>query len=262
MQAVEEGAGGLLGPGDPEPVVVSNEHADGPCLILCDHAGRETPAALGRLGLAGEAFERHIAWDIGAGAVSLILGDLLSVPVVRQAYSRLVVDCNRAPGRADTIVERSDGVTIAGNVGLSAEQVRQRLDEVHAPYHARIAGLLDARQAAGIGGVILSIHSFTPRMNGHDRPWLYGVLHEGDSPLSVAMLETLREEPGLIVGDNEPYAMDGIDYTVPLHGRGRGLDYLELEIRQDLIAEVDGQGRIASFLAPQIRRALARSGLA
>jgi predicted N-formylglutamate amidohydrolase len=95
-------------------------------------------------------------------------------------------------------------------------------------------------------------------MNGGDRPWRFGVLHEHDSPLSEAMLAILRREAGLMVGDNEPYAMDGVDYTVPFHARGRGLDYLELEIRQDLIQDVEGQAKVAAFLAPAFRAAIGR----
>jgi predicted N-formylglutamate amidohydrolase len=227
-------------------------------VIVCDHAGRATPQALGRLGLPEAAFDQHIAWDIGAAGVSLMLGEALDAPVVRQTYSRLVIDCNRAPGRADTIVEVTDGISVPGNLGLTEEKIQARIDEVHAPYHARIAAVLDARSARGIRSVLLSIHSFTPRMNGQDRPWRFGVLHEHDSPLSEAMLATLRGEAGLVVGDNEPYAMDGIDYTAPLHARGRGLDYLELEIRQDLVQNVEGQARVAAFLAPAFRAAMAR----
>jgi predicted N-formylglutamate amidohydrolase len=229
-------------------------------VIVCDHAGRATPRSLGRLGAPDAAFDDHIAWDIGAGAVALLMGEALGAPVISQPYSRLVVDCNRAPGRADAIVEVSDGIPIPGNRGLTRAQAKARFDEVHGPYHGAIARILDARAAAGVAGVILSVHSFTPRMNGRDRPWRFGVLHEGDSPLSNAMLTTLRAEPGLVVGDNEPYAMDGIDYTVPLHARGRGLDYLELEIRQDLIAEPAGQADVAAFLAEAFRRTLARMG--
>jgi predicted N-formylglutamate amidohydrolase len=250
----------LLAAGDPAPVIVTNEGAGGRCVIVCDHAGRATPRSLGRLGAPEAAFDDHIAWDIGAGAVALLMGEALDAPVISQLYSRLVVDCNRAPGRADAIVEVSDGVAIPGNAGLTPAQVQARFDEVHAPYHARIAQVLDARAAAGVAGVILSVHSFTPRMNGQDRPWRFGVLHEGDSPLSLAMLATLRAEAGLVVGDNEPYAMDGIDYTVPLHARGRGLDYLEVEIRQDLIAEPEGQAEVAAFLAEAVRRTLRRMG--
>ena len=250
----------LLVAGDPEPVVFANPGADGPCVIVCDHAGRATPKALGRLGLPDAAFDQHIAWDIGAAGVSLLLGKALGSPVIRQSYSRLVIDCNRAPGRADTIVQITDGVSVPGNLVLSRDQTQARIDEVHTPYHARIAAEFDRRSSRGLRSVLLSIHSFTPRMNGQDRPWRFGVLHDYDSPLSEAMLATLRDEAGLVVGDNEPYAMDGIDYTAPLHARGRGLDYLELEIRQDLIQDDAGQAKVAAFLAPAFRAAMARLG--
>ncbi len=46
--------------------------------------------------------------------------------------------------------------------------------------------------------------------------------------------------------------MDGIDYTIPRHAKARGLDYLELEVRQDLIAHEAGQGAMAALLAPLI----------
>jgi len=207
------------------------------------------PKSLGSLGLPPEAFERHIAWDIGAGALSLLLGEALDACVIRQAYSRLVVDCNRAPERADAIVEVSDGTLIPGNAAMDAAEAQTRIAEVHAPYHRRIAEELDLRTAMGVATLMVAIHSFTPQMNGLARPWHVGVLHLGDSPLSRAMLAGLAEEGGdLVVGDNEPYAMDGIDYTIPLHAQGRGLDYLELEVRQDLIAEPEGQARMADLL--------------
>jgi predicted N-formylglutamate amidohydrolase len=249
----------LLVAGEPEPAIVANPGACSDYVIVCDHAGRTVPDALRDLGLPPEAFERHIALDIGAGAVSLLLGGALGATVIHQPYSRLVVDCNRAPDRADAIVEISDGTAIPGNVGLDPTEANARFAEIHAPYHRRIAEELDVRAAAGLRGAVVSIHSFTPEMNGRARPWLLGVLHENDSPLSKAMLEVLVAEEGLVVGDNEPYAMDGIDYTVPFHARGRGLDYLELEIRQDLIAEAAGQQRIAELLARTIPLALERA---
>ena len=84
-----------------------------------------------------------------------------------------------------------------------------------------------------------------------------GVLHLGDSPASSAMLNLLSREPDLVVGDNQPYAMDGTDNTVPLHADPRGLDYLELETRQDLIADGPGQDAAAALIAGCLTRALA-----
>ena len=94
-------------------------------------------------------------------------------------------------------------------------------------------------------------------MNDIDRPWTCGVLHHGESRLSHAMLARLRGEADQVVGDNEPYAFDSIDYTAPRHALARGLDYVELEIRQDLIGHEAGQIAWAQRLARLIPQAAA-----
>ena len=239
----------LIEPDEGEPAIVQRLGSRAPFLIVCDHAGRATPRSLGDMGVPPAGWERHIAWDIGAAALSLALGEAWGAAVIRQRWSRLVIDCNREPSRADAIPEVSDGQPVPANVGLSPEARAARVAEVHAPYHAAVDAELDARAAAGVGTLLVLVHSFTPRMAGVDRPWTFGVLHAGNSPASHAALELLRREPGEVVGDNEPYAMDEIDHTAPVHATARGLDYLELEVRQDLIADAAGVARVASILA-------------
>jgi predicted N-formylglutamate amidohydrolase len=246
----------LLGANDPEPVRVQPGRRDVGVLVLCDHAGRATPARFDRLGLADEAFERHIAYDIGAAALSRELARRLNASLIEQVYSRLVIDCNRSPGRADMIPEVSDGTIIPGNAALTDVQVQARIEAIHTPYHDAIAVEIDLAIAAGAPPALILIHSFTPVMNGFQRPWHVGVLHQGNA-LSLAMLALLQAEPGLTVGDNAPYAMDEIDYTAPRHAQARGLQYLELETRQDLIADATGQARFAELYARLIPRALA-----
>ncbi len=247
---------GLLGAVDPAAVRVQPGRLDGGLLVLCDHAGRATPTQLHRLGLADEAFERHIAYDIGAAELSRDLARRLNAPLIEQAYSRLVIDCNRGPGRADLIPETSDGTLIPGNAGLTEAEVQARIDAIHTPYHDAIAAEIDRAIAAGAPPALILIHSFTPVMGGVARPWQVGVLHQGNA-LSLAMLKLLEAESGLTVGDNAPYAMDEIDYTAPHHAQARGLQYLELETRQDLIADAAGQARFAELYARLIPRALA-----
>ncbi len=225
-------------------------------LIVCDHAGRATPARLHRLGLADEAFERHIAYDIGAAELSRDLARRLNAPLIEQTYSRLVIDCNRAPGRADMMPEVSDGVIIPGNAALTEAEVQARISAIHTPYHDTIAAEIDRALAAGAAPALILVHSFTPVMGGVQRPWQVGVLHQGHA-LSLAMLALLKTEPGLTVGDNAPYAMDEIDYTAPRHAQARGLHYLELETRQDLIADAAGQAWFAELYARLIPQALA-----
>jgi predicted N-formylglutamate amidohydrolase len=237
----------LLEPGEPPAANVENSDAGSPFLLVCDHAGRAIPRRLGALGLPEAALEAHIAWDIGALDLSRRLAEGLAAALVHQTYSRLVIDCNRAPDHPQSIVTTSDGWAIAGNLGLTPADAEARRREVFDPYHARIAAELDARQASGVPTLLVCVHSFTPRMAGFERPWHVGVLHLGDSPASTALLEKLRREEGLVVGDNEPYAMNGTDYTAPVHRRGRGIDAVELEVRQDLLQDRAWAWRIADL---------------
>lgn len=249
----------LLSLDDRPPIIVENTGARSDLLLLGDHAGRAIPRALGDLGLPPAELARHIGWDIGVAGLGAEMARMLDACFIRQRYSRLVIDCNRDPARGDAIPAVSDGTAIPGNTGLSAEEVEARREAVFAPYHARIAQTLDDRAATGRMAVLVSLHSFTPVMAGFARPWRFGVLHLGDSALSAAMLRRLQEVEGVAAGDNEPYAMDGIDYTIPHHAGSRGLDYLELEVNQALIAEPEGQRRVAGFLAPLLAAALAET---
>ena len=184
------------------------------------------------------------------------LADLLGAELILQAYSRLVVDCNRDPSSPDIAPEISDESAIPANAGLDEAALKARIQDIHSPYHAAIAAALDRK---GAGATLVSIHSFTPEMKGFARPWHVGVLHSHDSPASERMLHELGREGGFVVGDNQPYAMDGIDYTIPRHAKARGLDYLELETRQDLIADEAGQQTMAFRLAPLIGAAVGRN---
>ena len=67
----------LLAATDPHPVIVQNAGSYSPYLIICDHAGRRTPAALGDLGLPPAEWERHIAYDIGEAGLSERLAEAL-----------------------------------------------------------------------------------------------------------------------------------------------------------------------------------------
>ncbi|WP_419731224.1 N-formylglutamate amidohydrolase [Lichenicola sp.] len=249
----------MLREADPAPVRVLRTDADSEFLLVVDHAGRAVPTALGRLGLPDAEFERHIAWDIGALGVAEDLSARLDATTIMQAYSRLVIDCNRRPGHATSIAPRSDGTSIPGNLELDDAARMARRDEIFTPYQDTIARHIDARLQAGRPPVLVAVHSFTPSMSGRVRPWHAGVLHNHDPRLGLALLALLEAEGDLVVGDNEPYALSDLDdYTVPVHGEQRGLLCVELEIRQDLIAEPDGQIAWAERLARLLPLALAR----
>ena len=125
-----------------------------------------------------------------------------------------------------------------------------RRQAIFQPYHRRIGEAIERRLRGGVPTVLVSLHSFTPVYAGVARPWHIGTLYHRDTRLPPLLLKWLRAEPGLVVGDNEPYAVsDETDYTIPVHGEARGLMNSGLEIRQDLIADPAGQRQWAHRLA-------------
>lgn len=237
----------LLRSGEPDPVVVRRPDGGSAVFLTCDHAGRRVPEALGRLGLAEAEFDRHIAWDIGVAAVSRLIAEALDATLVEQVYSRLVIDCNRPLDAASSIPLVSEATPVPGNGSLSPAEIEARQRAIFAPYHAAIQAALDARGARPT--VLVAMHSFTPIYLGEARPWHIGTLYGRDARLARSLYGLLVREPGLVVGDNQPYAvLDASDYAIPVHGEGRGLVHVGLEIRQDLITDVAGQAEWAERL--------------
>jgi predicted N-formylglutamate amidohydrolase len=202
---------------------------------------------------------RHIAWDIGIAAVGRRLSRLLDAAVILQTYSRLVIDCNRDPNVPSSIPEISETTEIPGNRGLGKEARAARVEAIFRPYHNTIAAALDRRAAETRESVLVALHSFTPEFKGVSRPWQVAVLFNHDRRLAHSLAELLRAEGNLFVGENEPYAVSDLtDYTVPVHGERRGLPHVEIEIRQDLIADSAGQKEWAERLARLLPTAYAR----
>lgn len=263
MQSVSPETSGavyhLLARDEPPAVVVLKENGSSPFFLTCDHAGKAIPRRLGSLGLPASELERHIALDIGAFAVAQQLSDGLDATLIAQPYSRLVIDCNRSPEVATSIVEISELTEIPGNQGLSQQDVEARRREVFEPYHQRITATLDERRERNQATVLVAVHSFTPVFKRMSRPWQVGVLYNRDTHFAHIMLDLLRNEGDLCVGDNEPYAVgDLTDYTIPVHGERRGIPHVELEIRQDLIGAAAGQAAWATRLARLLSEAYRR----
>ncbi|MEJ7935139.1 N-formylglutamate amidohydrolase [Sphingobium sp. AN558] len=248
--------GRLLGPDDPAPFALHNAEGAAPFLLTGDHAGNAVPAVLGGLGVASGELSRHIGIDIGVRGLGEALSGLLDAPFIHQPYSRLVIDCNRDPALDEAIPGVSDATRIPGNEALSAADRAARIAEIHAPYHGEIAAMLEARASRGRPTILLALHSFTPVLGGERRPWDAGVLHwQGDVIFALRLLRALREESGLTIGDNAPYAMDATDHSVPRHAFARAIPYAEIEVRQDLIGNAAGQAHWAELLAHAARRA-------
>lgn len=234
------GAPDLLGPADPAPFTVANARGRGRALFVCDHASNRTPEALGALGLDEDRLQEHIAWDIGAASVAKTLSDRFDSPLVSSGYSRLVIDCNRSLTDPTSIPEVSDGVPIPGNRNLDDAAATARGDRIFSPYHAEIERLLDRERDPPFHAFV-SVHSFTPVLDGRSRPWHVAALWNRDGRLALPFMAALVARGGITVGDNQPYsARNDFGYTVHRHGELRDLPHLLVEIRQDLIADAQG----------------------
>jgi len=242
-----------------EPAAVEEYRAAGasPFLLLCDHAGRRVPRSVS-LGIAESDLARHIGWDIGIAGVGRKLAGRLDAALIMQPYSRLVIDCNRRPGVASSISKMSEVTTIPGNESVSEDEAAARVREIFVPYHDTIARRLDERDDADRETILVALHSFTPVFGGIPRPWHCGLLYNRYRGLAAPLLDMLRADNSLVVGDNEPYSVtDDTDYTIPVHGEQRGLVHVAIEIRHDLIAADAGQTEWAERLADLLPKAAA-----
>lgn len=242
----------LLDPAEPPAVEIINARGQGDVVLVCDHAANRMPRRLKNLGLNAQQLADHISWDPGAADVARALSELLDAPLVLSGYSRLVIDCNRPLQSSESIAEQSAGVTIPGNQQLSLRQREQRVATFFQPYHQAITQLLDTRDVPT--NTLLSIHSFTPTLNGLQRPWQLGVSYWHDPRLAEHLHDQLIQSGDINVGYNQPYPIeDAFDYTIPVHGEGRGLASAMIEIRQNELPSVSAAAACAARLAPAIQ---------
>lgn len=231
---------------------VHGDYASG-ILLLCDHASNAVPREYGDLGVPPEQFQRHIGYDIGARAVTLELARRLGAPACLTTYSRLLIDPNRGDDDPTLIMRLSDGAVVPGNAKVGKSERANRIVRFHKPYHDLIDRTLDAMMADGPPPVVASIHSFTPVWRGVPRPWHATVLWDCDPRAVSPMLDGLRAQEGLIVGDNEPYDGALKNDTMYRHAMRRGIAHVLLELRQDLIADAAGATEWAGRLEPILR---------
>ena len=242
----------LLAPDEPAPFIILNPDAVVPVLLVCDHASHRFPRSLGTMGLDYLNRHSHVVHDIGAGALVEMLANTLGVTAVLCQYSRLIVDCNRELVDHNAFLKFNDGVDIPANHNLRSDEKEKRASEIYWPYHNAIEGQIGRLKDQGINPVFISVHSFSPVINGEARKWEIGVLWDKDSTTAEFFLNNLCEA-GYFVGDNKPYSgKDPEDFTIDHHAEPSGLPHVGIEIRQDLIHHSDGIKRISGILQKTI----------
>lgn len=214
---------------------------DAGLLIVVDHASAHVPPDID-LGIDPALLQKHIAIDIGAAPLARALAARLGTPALLGGVSRLVIDLHRDPDHPGLIPHASDGHAITSN---QAADRAGRIARFHTPWHDAIA--------AHRPEMFVAIHSFTPALEtgGEPRPWQVGLLYNQDDRGARIALDLLGQN-GVIAGDNQPYSGRLLNYTMNRHAEGRGIPYLMLEVRNDLIRDDAGVAHWANILAPII----------
>jgi len=244
----------LLEPEEDPAYTMLNEDGTAPLLIACDHASNQIPRSLKGLGIDPDLYELHIAYDIGTRQVGMMLMEMFDAPLLLSNYSRLVVDLNRHHDDPTMITELSDGHVIHGNLNLSETDRELRLNTIFDPYHAKYSELVNRLKQKFVRPMILSVHSFTERFQGFDRPWHFGVLWDKDKELAMDLIEKLgkiadHNVPVLTIGDNQPYnAKVPMGYSQIVQANDKKVVMALIEIRQDLVVDEQGQSWAADIL--------------
>ncbi len=241
--------------------IVLGGRADAGLIVLCDHASNAFPPGYGTLGLAQSELERHIAYDIGAAAITRRLAAAFEAPAVMTRYSRLLIDPNRGEDDPTLIMRLSDGAIVPGNRHFTEAEREKRLRLYYHPYHQAIEGVIEAALATGVQPLIVSVHSFTESWKGVPRPWHVGILWDHDDRFARPMIEAFAEDGQLIVGDNQPYKGSLEGDSIWQHATSRGIASALIEYRQDLIRDEAGQEAWAERTVNVIDNIFARTDL-
>ncbi len=223
-------------------------------IFICDHASNFIPPEYNNLGISNYDLNRHIAYDVGAATMTRVLAQEFNAPAILSKFSRLLIDPNRGADDPTLVMRISDGALIKGNATINQNEIENRIQQFHAPYHAAIKQVVNASLELSIVPIIISLHSFTRVMNTVKRPWHIGILWDNDPRLTCPLIEALREQTDLIVGDNQPYNGGLEGDTLNVHATQRGLANTLIEVRNDLIStEADAATwglRLANILRP------------
>jgi N-formylglutamate amidohydrolase len=228
----------LAEPARPTPVVVN-----------VPHAGLEVPEGERPLvALEPPALRTDADLDVDQlWSSAPALGAALLVARV----SRYVVDLNRDPDDVDERVcprrprstklnprgviwrAASDGRVVTSRP-LTPDEVERRIQRFHAPYHAKLAQLLEARVERFGYAILLDAHSMPSRHRGARLPDTIPGDRDGascDPRLSELTRGTL-EAHGFAVAPNYVYRGG---YVTQRHGRpAHGVHALQVELNRDL----------------------------
>jgi predicted N-formylglutamate amidohydrolase len=228
-------------------------------VLSCEHGGNRIPARWARLFASSRAralLRSHRGWDPGALALARQLARALRAPLLACTTSRLLADANRprAHPRLFSSFTRD----------LPEDEKHAILGATHElHWHAveRAVRLALARHSRVLH---LSIHSFTPVLNGVARNCDLGLLYDparsSERELCERWQDALASTPsGLRVRRNHPYRGVSAALTTSLRGGLPPGRYLGVELELNQACWLRRTPVARRVLAAELAEALART---
>ncbi len=205
-------------------------------LLTCEHACNRVPEGLHTLFEDHEELlDSHRGYDAGARELAQELANQFKAPLFCAEVTRLLIDHNRSPHN------RNLWSTFSRD--LDAADRRSLLEDHYLPFRERVAGWLAKRIEAGDRVLHLSVHTFTPHLDGRQRPTEIGLLYDPAIPAEAELARDWQRQlrqlaPQWRVHRNRPYRGDSDGHQRSYRKLYAAPEYLalELEVNQALLA--------------------------
>lgn len=181
-----------------------------------------------------EVLESHLGWDPAARDIAEYLGKTLRVPVFCAAITRLLIEFNRSLHHSQLFSRFSNG--------MEEERKALALGLYH-KYRNSVIDRISELQLQGLETVHISVHTFTPILNGDERKADIGVLFDPEKPEEKEFCDRLLMDlrhalPKYTTRDNYPYLGTDDGFTTYLRRKfPEKYIGIELEINQKHIGK-------------------------
>lgn len=223
-------------------------------ILSCEHATATVPEEYaGLFAGAPHILETHQGYDIGAVEVAREIEDLAE-SAFYGGCSRLLIDLNRSLHHPRLFSSFSRN--------LPRSERERIVAHWYAPFRRDVLQAVESSLARHGETLHLSLHSFTPVLNGVARPNDIGILydpgHRREKELARRLVGALRAvQPKLSARMNSPYRGTSDGHTAALRRHFNEAAYLgiELEINQRLLGDVRGRVAVGQILRDAVFRA-------
>lgn len=215
-------------------------------IISCEHGGNKIPDfAKHEIFIPEKILNSHKAYDKGACSIAIKLGELLGKKPIINTYSRLVIDFNRSLHHKNIFSKYSKNIK---------SEIRDQLVKEYSNYRQVL------EKKIKVETIHLSVHSFTPIMNGIKRNCDFAVLYD---PINVKerqiAIQIKREltKVGIRCRLNYPYQGKADGLTTFFRKKiGKGYYGLELEFNQSIVTNWDKVLRILTVVERNVQKSL------